>query len=283
MRVIETDLDEDLSSLSRLLWERRVRHRIYEERGRQIVELADASQAAVVREAYDALSSGRLIVEMEPRPKRRPGLLVHMRRYPGLALLITLAVVLFPFTMPLAEGRVTYVAGWLTIVDLRQLGSAPAALPELVREAAVWRWFAPMLIHFNAVHLLFNCAVVIEMGRRIESRLGAYWFWAFVLVVALVANLGQYAMNANPLFGGLSGVAFGLLGFVLAAGRLAPAEREWQVPPAVAGGLLFFLVLFSTGVTEYFGLHVANAAHWFGLGSGAALGIVTGRLVGSAR
>ncbi len=192
-------------------------------------------------------------------------------------------MVLFPFTMPLAEGRVSYVASWLTIVDLMQVGPAPGTLWELIQDAAVWRWFTPMLIHFNAVHLLFNCAVVIEMGRRIESRLGAFWFWAIVLIVALVANLGQYAMSANPLFGGLSGVAFGLLGFVLAAGRLAPSEREWQVPPAVAGGLLFFLVLFSTGVTEYFGLHVANAAHWFGLGAGALLGLGASSLAGSGR
>ena len=65
--------------------------------------------------------------------------LIHRR---GL-LIVTGLMVLFPFTMPLAEGRVTYVAGWLTIVDLRQLGSAPTTLSELVREAAVWRWFAP--------------------------------------------------------------------------------------------------------------------------------------------
>lgn len=283
MRVIETDLDEDLSLLSRLLWERNVRHRIYEERGRQVVELADESQAGLVREAYDALASGRLIIQDQAPPPRRTRLLSQIRRYPGLTVLVALAVVLFPFTMPLAEGRVTYVASLLTIVDLTQLESAPATLWAVLRESSVWRWFTPMLVHFNAVHLLFNCAVVIEMGRRIEARLGALRLWAVVLVVALVANLGQYAMNANPLFGGLSGVAFGLLGFVLAASRLAPEQPEWRVPPAVAGGLLFFLVLFSTGITEFFGLHVANAAHWFGLATGASLGAITGRLVGSRR
>jgi membrane associated rhomboid family serine protease len=33
-------------------------------------------------------------------------------------------------------------------------------------------------------------------------------------------------------------------------------------------------VIFSTGITEPFGLHVANAAHWGGLIAGAALGLV---------
>ena len=40
-------------------------------------------------------------------------------------------------------------------------------------------------------------------------------------------------------------------------------------------GLLIFLVIFSTGITEPFGLNVANAAHWFGLATGALLALVS--------
>jgi membrane associated rhomboid family serine protease len=38
--------------------------------------------------------------------------------------------------------------------------------------------------------------------------------------------------------------------------------------------LLAFLVLFSTGITEPFGLMVANAAHWSGLIAGGLVGAV---------
>ena len=78
-------------------------------------------------------------------------------------------------------------------------------------------------------------------------------------------------MNPNPIFGGLSGVAYGLLGFVLVMGRLVADRPAWRLPAGLSGSLLFFLVLFSTGITEGFGLFVANSAHWFGLLAGALI------------
>ena len=53
------------------------------------------------------------------------------------------------------------------------------------------------------------------------------------------------------------------------------------MPPAFSGSLLFFLVLFTTGVTEHIlgGLHIANTAHWAGLVSGATLAWLAPRAV----
>ena len=52
MRVIETSLEEDLSLFSRYLWQKQVQHRIFQESGRQVLELADARWADPVRKAY---------------------------------------------------------------------------------------------------------------------------------------------------------------------------------------------------------------------------------------
>jgi GlpG protein len=112
---------------------------------------------------------------------------------------------------------------------------------------------------------------VIELGRRLEHEFGPWRLWQVVLLLGLVSNLGQYAMNPNPVFGGLSGVAYGLLGFVLVMERLVVERPAWHLPPGLSGSLLFFLVLFSTGITEGFGLFVANSAHWFGLVMGALM------------
>jgi GlpG protein len=141
----------------------------------------------------------------------------------------------------------------------------------------VWRWFTPILVHFSVLHLGFNCAVVIEFGRRVERRLGAGGLWLLVLVLAGVSNLAQYAFGAGPLFGGLSGVAYGLLGFVVTMSRLAPTVAAWRLPGGLAVGLLVFLVIFTTGITEPFGLFVANAAHWAGLGAGIVVAAAVGR------
>jgi membrane associated rhomboid family serine protease len=51
--------------------------------------------------------------------------------------------------------------------------------------------------------------------------------------------------------------------------RRFPSAAAWRLPPGLSIGLLMFLVVFTTGVTEPFGLYVANAAHWGGLLAGA--------------
>ncbi|MFP6816323.1 MAG: rhomboid family intramembrane serine protease [Pseudomonadales bacterium] len=279
MRVIETSIDEDLSLFSQYLWQRRITHRVFEERGRQVLELDDPGDGETVRSAYAALSDGRLVLEAPPRVVRRFQILRLLRGYPGLTALIGVAAVLYPFTAPLAEGRLTAVAAGLTIVNL---GSNPQVAPgfiELLAGLQVWRWFLPVFIHFSVLHLVFNCAIVIDLGRRIEHEFGSWRLLLVVVVLGLVSNLGQYAMNPNPVFGGLSGVAYGLLGFMLVMARLNPERSIWHLPPGLSGSLLFFLVLFSTGVTEGFGLFVANSAHWFGLATGAVMALVCTRVI----
>ncbi len=196
-----------------------------------------------------------------------------IRSYPGLAVLIVLAVALFPFTQAMSDGRVTAIAAQLTIVDLARYPQVAPGFAQMLGELQIWRWFLPVFIHFGVLHLAFNCAVVIELGRRIEDAYGGWRLWLVVLLLGTVSNLGQYAMNPHPIFGGLSGVAYGLLGFVMVMQRFMPESKLWHLAPGLSGSLLFFLVLFSTGITEGFGLLVANSAHWFGLLSGAALAL----------
>ncbi len=62
MRVIETALDEDLSLFSGYLHQQRIVHRIFEERGKQVLEVADEAHADVVRTAYRAWQLGDLKV-----------------------------------------------------------------------------------------------------------------------------------------------------------------------------------------------------------------------------
>jgi GlpG protein len=274
MRVIETSIDEDLSLFSGYLWQQRVAHRVYEERGGQVLEVADPKQAEVVRGAYRAWRAGSLTLQAVPRPPRPRRAGAALLRYPGLTLLIGLAVVAFPFTLPLAEDRVTGVAAWLSLVDPRQLAATLPTLGDVLGSGEVWRWFTPIFLHFSVVHLAFNCAVTIELGRRVEAGATALGLWLVVLLVAAASNLAQYAFGGGPVFGGLSGVAFGLLGFILVLNRRFPQAPIWALPKGLAGGLLVFLVLFSTGITEAFNLYVANVAHWVGLEAGALLGLV---------
>ena len=187
-----------------------------------------------------------------------------------------LALLAFPFTWPLADDRLTLIASWLTVIDLGSVTQAPT-FTELLAEFKPWRWVTPIFVHYGIVHLAFNCAVVIELGRRIESGAGSRAFLLLVLALAMVSNLAQYAFFPNPNFGGLSGVAYGLLGYVLVRNRLAPDETCWRLPAGLAGSLLFFLVLFTTGITESINIYVAHGAHWGGLIAGALYALLVRR------
>lgn len=273
MRVIETSLSEDLSLFSRYLWQQKVAHRIYEERGRQVVEVREATAADPVRRAYEAWRTGRLVLESRagtgPEDDRLERYHALVRRFPVLIALLGGSILVFPFSVPLAEGELTGLAGWLTYVDLRSTAVGPGAML-----AEPWRLVTPIFLHFSVVHLLFNLAVTLDFGRRIELGRGSARLALAVLLIGVASNTSQYLFAGNPLFGGLSGVAYGLLGFVLVSARRFPAEVAWQVNPAFAGSLLVFLLVFSTGITEPFGLYVANAAHWAGLAAGGLLALV---------
>ncbi|MCZ6854173.1 MAG: rhomboid family intramembrane serine protease [Gammaproteobacteria bacterium] len=284
MRVIETALDEDLSLFSGYLWQRGIRHRIFEERGQQVLEIADEAQCDAVLGAYRSWRSGDLeiLAAASGEPTGLKRFVLSVARYPALATLVLLALLAFPFTWPLADGRLTPIASWLTVIDFGGVTHAPTFM-QLLMDFQPWRWVTPIFVHYGIVHLAFNCAVVVELGRRVEFGVRSRGFLILVLVLAVVSNLGQYAVSPNPNFGGLSGVAYGLLGYVLARNRLLPEEKCWQLPAGLAGSLLFFLVLFTTGITEAFGLNIANGAHWGGLFAGAICALFYKTTAGSAQ
>lgn len=278
MRVIETVLEEDLSTFAAYLRRHRVPHRIFEERGRQVVEAGSAEAAQAVRAAYNAWRRGELPVPSVVRAPQAAGqvprALLAAARYPTLTVLCLLALVVAPFSTGLLRAD-AFVAS-LFFVDPYNPALSPL---EVLATFELWRWVTPMLLHFSAVHLLFNIAVTVEFGRRIEFRRGSLGLLGIVLGTAAVSNSAQYLaqyLAAEPAgFGGLSGVAYGLLGYVVVSQRRQPDDPVWRVHMGFVWSLLIFLVIFSTGITESF-LPVANAAHWAGLVTGAALALLPG-------
>lgn len=270
LRVLEIPTDEDLADFSRFLWERRLRHRIFEESGVQIVEVASAEHAPEVRHQYNEWCAGRIVVEPEPvLPPRRVVVANWFRPNPAVAVLVLLLVACFPLTAGLAAPN--GLVHWFTF------SLAPQALIPS-EPWQLWRWFTPALLHFGIVHLAFNAALLWELGRRIEGQLGSLSFVILVLVLAGLSNWAQYLWSPGATFGGMSGVDYGLLGFVVTAARLYPSSLPWQLPQGFALSLLGFLVLFSSGITENFGLYIANAAHWGGLLAGVLCAAIWYRL-----
>ena len=135
-----------------------------------------------------------------------------------------------------------------------------------IRHGQVWRLFTPMFLHFTFPHIFFNLLWLRELGGAMESRDGAGRFIAFVLVAAALSNAAEYFLG-HWFFGGMSGVVYGLFGYVWVRGKL-DLTSGYFVPPATALMMLVWFVLCWTGVLG----NIANFAHAGGLVVGCAWG-----------
>jgi GlpG protein len=149
-----------------------------------------------------------------------------------------------------------------------------ATLPEIMR-GEVWRLFTPILLHGGLVHLAFNVLCLIDLGGLIERRQGSRRFTLLVLALAAISNLVQYYV-AGPNFFGLSGVLFGLLGYIWIRGRVDPRSGLFLQPQIIAIMLVWFFLCFTPLPFMMSGSHIANGAHAGGLVAGMLFGYVSG-------
>ena len=157
----------------------------------------------------------------------------------------------------------------LFITKIDSLGYKPG-FPE-IRRGEIWRLFSPVLIHFGVLHLILNMLWLFDLGSMIESRQGALRFLLLVLVIAALSNLGQYYAS-DPLFGGMSGVVYGLLGYVWMKGRFDPASGLYLHPQTVTMMLAWFFICWTPLVEVFGNIKIANVAHGVGLVVGMAWG-----------
>lgn len=140
----------------------------------------------------------------------------------------------------------------------------PPVLPE-VAAGQIWRLWTPMFLHAGLLHLGFNMYWTWNLGLGVEHwKGGAKMAW-IVIWTGLFAHLGQYFW-AGPNFVGMSGVGFGLVGYLWAKGRLDPADRL-ALPDETFRLFVIWGLICVTGLIG----PVANAAHGLGMLSGLGL------------
>lgn len=138
-----------------------------------------------------------------------------------------------------------------------------------IRSGEVWRLFTPIFIHYGLLHLFFNSFWLRNLGGIVQQRYGVGYLAVLILAVAAISNLAQFWWkDAN--FGGMSGVNYGLFGFLWIRGKV-DRFTDLVVPPAIVQMMLMWLVLCMTGLVG----DIANAAHLVGLAAGSAWGYAT--------
>ncbi len=147
-----------------------------------------------------------------------------------------------------------------------------APLFEKIREGQIWRVFSPCLLHKDFLHILFNMAWVLILGRMIEERAGKWRMLLLIAIIGCISNTAQYLMS-GPYFLGFSGIACGMVGFIWMRQRRCP----WEGYP-LSSGTTLFLVFFVVAMLllqfvsiglDFFGIPgiasmIANTAHIVG-------------------
>lgn len=140
-----------------------------------------------------------------------------------------------------------------------------------VRKGEFWRLLTPAFLHFGFLHIFFNLSWVYFLGCMIEGRCGTGKLAFLVVTIGVGSNLAQYATGTAN-FGGMSGVVYGLTGYVWLRGRYDPASGLYIDSRALAMSLVW-LVLCFTGLLG----PVANGTHVAGLILGGFFGWMDAR------
>jgi membrane associated rhomboid family serine protease len=176
---------------------------------------------------------------------------------------------------------VTYtVIGLCVVVYLWELMNYPAVEAALVRPiltggvSAIWTLFTMTLVHSRTqiTHIVFNLMAFSVLGRLIETIYGSFRLTLLLIALAWVASAAQIEVE-HGIGIGLSGVVYGIFGFMIGASPNNPF-LWWFVKknaPMLIGWAVICVVL-----TQMHVLAIGNGAHFGGLIYGIVYGLIYG-------
>ena len=139
----------------------------------------------------------------------------------------------------------------------------------IICKKAPWRLLTPILLHFSPMHLFFNATALYSMGTAFEWQYGRIRFALFTLATAALSNAAQFWWH-GPMFGGLSGVDYGLFGFIFTYSHWFP-DRGWHMPRNQVTMFVIFTFACLLGLMG----PIANAAHLVGFAAGAIFALLS--------
>ena len=212
-----------------------------------------ASQTAVAKENMRLRDEAKAAKRIHDRERiwSKSGMAPLTLSLIGACVAVTLAIGFYP---------TFYDFHWLAIDDLRF-----GFLSE-VKAGQVWRLITPIFVHLSPLHLIFNMVWLRDLGGMIETRQGMSKLALLVVVIGIASCLGQYKMD-GPAFGGMSGVIYGLFGYIWLRSQCDPNSGLGLMSSTVWIMIIWYFVCLSGYVGP-----VANTAHTVGLVAGILWG-----------
>ena len=162
------------------------------------------------------------------------------------------------FVIGLASGGDVLGAAGRMHIELALFGPA-------VAHGEWYRLLTSGFVHYGAIHLGFNCAVLYQLGALLEPVLGRIRLVALYAAALLAGSFGALLLTPGALTAGASGAVFGLLG----AAVVGLHQRGVSVWSSSIGQLLILNV-----VVTFLIPRVSVGGHLGGLVGGAVVGAV---------
>jgi membrane associated rhomboid family serine protease len=167
---------------------------------------------------------------------------------------------------PVITGTAILAVG-VTIAWWSKIDISPLFENALIRRGELWRLVTSIFPHGGILHLAFNIYWLWVFGTLVEHVFGHLKTFALVAMLAFGSGAFEFAFARGGV--GLSGVGYGLFGFLWVLsrydGRFADSVDQRTVLLFVA----WFVLCVATTVLNVF--PVGNIAH----GAGAVLGALT--------
>lgn len=270
---------KELEGFARYLRQLGFPHRITEEQGELILWVLDQEHISWVQQQYEAMLAGELSMpETAEKARYLPKLHGIWSQYP-----ITISLIIFSLI-----GFVAPVLNFLPLVSwlsFQGFSISPSGTELLINNHATWltlmqqgqwwRLFTPMFLHFSVMHLAFNMVLLWYFGSQLERRKGRLYFINLVLVMSVVSNCAQY-LASDALFGGMSGVDYGLIAYCAVA-NFKHKRSVYIYPQGLFWFALVSMLLGFLGLFSLLGLQLANWAHLAGFASGGLLAALIDR------
>ncbi len=143
----------------------------------------------------------------------------------------------------------------------------PAAFSALLHSGEIWRLVTPALLHLSFIHIAFNLFAFHNLGRAVEYIRGTGRFVTLCLLVAVGSAVVQIFWSGWN-FGGISGVIFGLVGYIWIKGKTSPQHGLGMTQRGIGMAFLWLFLCMAGALGD----NIANGAHVGGLIVGMILG-----------
>jgi membrane associated rhomboid family serine protease len=209
---------------------------------------------------------------------------IHIPRAPFIVYTIILInVVVFLYQSTLSPAQSFYFSLEHALVPRRYFdpywGLANGLSPK-----DYWPFITGTFMHGGWLHILLNMWTFFIFGRSLEGRLGPFPFLAFYLLCALAASLAHAYFNRDstvPALGASGAIAGVMGGYAM---TFPKARVTLLIPiviipfifkmPALAFGLLWFVLQFMQGFVELVSPTIGGGIAWWAHIGGFVAGVI---------